>query len=65
MHGRKQNRMKGFDYSSEAIYFVTICTKDKVHYFGKVENGRMILNEFGMIAENQINWLEKQYPYLE
>ena len=37
MQGRKRNRKLDFDYSSEAIYFVTICTQNRVHYFGKVE----------------------------
>ena len=35
IQGRKQNRKLDFDYSSEAIYFVTICTQNRVHYFGK------------------------------
>ncbi|MEI8272597.1 MAG: transposase [Paludibacter sp.] len=62
---RKCNRKKGFDYSSEQIYFVTICTNDKTHDFGLVEKDCMILNGNGRIAEEQIHWLEAQYPYLE
>ena len=65
MQGRKRNRMQGFDYSADATYFVTICTKDKVHHFGKIEGGKMTLNEYGKIVENGILWLEKQYPYFE
>lgn len=30
------NRLQGFDYSSHGLYFVTICTKDRVHYFGNI-----------------------------
>jgi len=37
MEGRKRNRMYGFDYSSDAIYFITICTKDKIHHFGRIQ----------------------------
>ncbi len=29
-------RLEGFDYGSNAAYFVTICTKDKVHFFGEI-----------------------------
>ena len=65
MEGRKRNRMHGFDYSSDAIYFITICTKDKIHYFGKIQNGEMTLNVYGKIAEEQILWLKKQYSYFE
>lgn len=65
MEGRKRNRMYGFDYSSDAIYFITICTKDKIHHFGKIQNGKVNLNEEGKIAEEQILWLKKQYSYFE
>jgi len=61
---RKRNRMLGFDYSTEAIYFITSNCKDRLHHFGEVENGEMILNKFGEIAKNQIEWLATQYPYL-
>ena len=44
---RKRNRKFGFDYTSNEIYFVTNCTKDKIHFFGKIKNGEMILNENG------------------
>lgn len=41
--------MRGFDYSQEGIYFVTICTYQKEWLFGEIVNGKMILNEFGKI----------------
>ena len=28
-------------------------------------DGIMQLNDFGEIAKNQLEWLEKQYPYIE
>ena len=30
------NRLNGYDYSSNGIYFITICTKEKIHYFGEI-----------------------------
>ena len=56
--------MIGFDYASNAIYFVTICCKNKIHYFGEIQDGSMILNAIGNIAKNQIEWLEQQYKYV-
>ena len=35
---RKHPRLKGYDYSSNGYYFVTICTKDMKCIFGKVES---------------------------
>lgn len=65
LRSRKPNRMKGKDYSEDGCYFVTSNCKDNIHYFGKVVNGEMVLNEFGEIAKQQILWLQEQYPYLK
>jgi putative transposase len=62
---RKPNRMLGFDYASEALYFVTSCVQDMVCNFGKIIDGQMICNEYGKIAEKQWEWLQTQYPYIE
>ena len=64
MRSRKSNRKQNFNYASEGIYFITSCCKGRVHHFGEVINDVMDLNEFGLIAQNQILWLEKQYPYI-
>jgi putative transposase len=56
--------MQNFDYSKDAIYFTTPCCKNRINHFGEVVNGEMQLNEFGEIANLQIIWLEKQYPYV-
>jgi len=36
MKNRKRNRMQGFDYSSNNLYFVTICVQDRKCCFGSV-----------------------------
>jgi len=50
-HDHRALRLKGFDYSGEGLYFITICTKDRQHFFGTISEGEMILNETGCIAE--------------
>lgn len=40
MKNRKRNRMQGFDYSSDNLYFVTICVQDRICCFGYVGTGR-------------------------
>ena len=64
MHERKKMRMARFDYSRDAVYFVTSCVQNRLHMFGSVKNNKMILNEFGKIAEKQWFWLQEQYPYI-
>ena len=36
MKNRKRNRMKGFDYSSNNLYFITNCVKNNLCCFGNV-----------------------------
>ncbi len=56
MFRRNSNRLKNFDYSSCAAYFVTICVKDRKCLLGKICDGKMVLNQSGIIANNI--WLE-------
>ena len=49
-------RYHEFDYSSNGKYFVTICTKNKTPYFGRIENGIMKLSELGICLQNE--WLK-------
>ena len=44
---RKLNRLKGYDYSQDGWYFVTICAKNREHFFGKIINGKMYLSAVG------------------
>jgi len=48
---RKHVRLKGYDYSQEGYYFITICTHFKRHLFGKIRNEAAELNAFGKIVE--------------
>jgi REP-associated tyrosine transposase len=48
-HTRKGNRLKGFNYSSLAWYFVTVCIKDHKNWFGKVEKEKVVLNKYGTL----------------
>ena len=49
-HHRRSIRLKGYDYSLEGLYFITICCQHRAHLFGEVVEGEMILNPFGAIA---------------
>lgn len=51
----KQFRLPGYDYSLNGYYFVTICTHNRVNYFGEIllENGgapSMALSAIGKIV---------------
>lgn len=53
---RHSIRIQGYDYSKPGAYFITICSFKKNCVFGKIENGKMILNELGEIVKNE--WLK-------
>lgn len=48
---RKNIRWRKWDYRWDASYFITICTKDRQHYFGKIKDKKMILSNVGVIAD--------------
>ena len=64
-HNRRSIRLKGYDYSQDGLYFITICCENKVHRFGKIKNDEMVLNENGTIANNEWFKLLNRYPNFE
>jgi putative transposase len=55
---RKSIRLKGYDYTTENLYFITICTNKRKNLFGKIKRGKIVLNSHGMIASNE--WLKTE-----
>lgn len=47
------------------MYFVTICTKDKEHYFGEIADEKMNLTDIGMFADEQFRNVTAHYHYAE
>lgn len=50
---RRSIRLKNYDYSQQGSYFLTLVTQDRLHLFGKIEDGEMILNSVGKIVEEE------------
>ncbi len=46
-HHRKSIRLKEFDYSQAGYYFITICTHNREHLFGDI-NEIMVQNNVGV-----------------
>jgi len=58
---RKTNRLRDYNYSLPGYYFITICTKNKICYFGDIENGKMYSNEIGQIVEKYWHEIDNHY----
>ena len=50
----ESNRLKNWNYSSNAIYFITFCSANRECIFGVIENEIINLNENGKIVEDEI-----------
>lgn len=55
-HKRKSIRLSEYDYSFPNWYYITICTHERRNLFGKINNGKMILNKFGNVVEEE--WMQ-------
>ncbi|MBI4931246.1 MAG: transposase [Bacteroidetes bacterium] len=69
IHNRKSFRLKGYDYSQEGLYFITICIKDRECLFGRIvgtshamSNKKMVLSEIGKIADEYWLAIPKHFP---
>ncbi|MBO7433501.1 MAG: hypothetical protein J6U13_07100 [Salinivirgaceae bacterium] len=52
------------------VYFVTICTQNREHYFGEIgknnnDEPKMELTPIGQFAEEQLRNVTQHYPYAE
>lgn len=65
MYNRRSIRLKGYDYSQPGEYFVTICTEQKQSIFGKIINGKIQLNEWGILAEKFISITENHFQRIK
>ena len=64
-------RLKNFDYSSPGDYFITIITKNRVHYFGQIKappienteinESKMLLNAIGLRAHQCLQELNHHF----
>ncbi|MBQ2928542.1 MAG: transposase [Oscillospiraceae bacterium] len=60
---RKRNRLMNYDYSSNGVYFVTICTEGRQKVLCEiVGDGSPVPKEAGRIAEKMIRKIPEKYP---
>lgn len=61
---RKSPRASFHNYSG-GIYLITICTNNKIHYFGEITNGKMQLSDIGIFAQKALDDLHTHYKYAQ
>jgi len=63
-HRRRSIRLKGYDYSQDGLYFVTICVKKGLCLFGNIMDGEMILNSAGELIYQEWLALPERFPQI-
>ena len=56
-------RLSNWDYSSNASYFITICTANREHYFGTIINKKMQLSPIGKFACKSWKDIPNHFPH--
>jgi REP element-mobilizing transposase RayT len=59
---RKLNRLTGYDYCQDGWYFITICAKNREHFFGKIINDKMRLSPIGAVTQKCWQEIPKHFP---
>ena len=65
IHNRQSIRLKGYDYSQAGLFFITICTQNRVCLFGDIKNNEMTLNSAGKMIESEWINLKNRFPNIE
>lgn len=61
----KSVRLSEYDYASDGYYFVTISTYKKEHWFGEVVDGRVVLNDVGVIVDEIWRILSDKFKFIK
>lgn len=62
---RKKIRLKDYDYTQEKMYFITICTKNRIETLGKIREEDIKLTMEGEIVKQNISKLEGIYKNIK
>ncbi len=62
---RKPNRLKEHNYNLQGYYYITICTKNRLDFFGKISNNIMHLSQIGKIANKFWDEIPEHFKYVE
>jgi putative transposase len=59
------SRLSGHDYTSKSMYFITICCKHKISYFGEIFAGKIYLSPIGNIIDQYWQEIPIHFPMVK
>jgi putative transposase len=57
-------RLQNWDYGSDGAYFITVCCKNRTHFFGECKDGKMKLSTEGAIVQGFWYEIPKHFPFV-
>ncbi len=61
----ESTRLRNWNYASNGHYFITICTKNRKCFFGKILDNKMILSEIGKFAYKYWQEIPNHFPFAQ
>ena len=65
IHQRRSVRLRNYDYSQAGLYFITICTHNRMCLFGRIINEKMVLNNAGKAANQCWHDIPEHYQNIQ
>ena len=64
-HYRRSQRLRGYDYSREGAYFVTICTLGRECIFDEIINGQPSTSQLAEVVQTCWHDLPRHYRHVQ
>ncbi|HEX2974645.1 MAG TPA: transposase [Bacteroidales bacterium] len=58
-------RLDNHDYSGNFTYYITICTKAKIPYFGRIVSDNVCFSSIGIIADNFWKSIPEHFSFVK
>ena len=62
---RRTIRWQGYDYAQRGAYYLTICTHDRLHLFGRIADGVMHPSPIGDLAQQCWDAIPQHMPHVD
>lgn len=63
--GRHSIRWSGYDYAQQGAYYLTICTQDRLHRFGRIVEGALHPSPIGELTQRCWDAIPQHMPHVD
>ncbi|NWF89195.1 MAG: transposase [Ignavibacteriaceae bacterium] len=65
IHYRKSIRLKEYDYRNANWYYITICTGNRINWFGKIKESKIVLSQVGKKVKEYWEQIPMHFNYCD